>query len=79
MGTFTIPDPYAGKSAKELRADCRRLLRAAGEMQDIMMWCVNLAPEVVEKLPEPYRKRVKDLIEAYSDPEDEPAPTSTPI
>lgn len=65
MGTFRL-DITKGKSKAQLRADYIRTSRIAGEWQTIALWLVDAGANV-EALPEPYRTKVKKLIESYSD------------
>lgn len=68
--TDFLLDPYDGKSAEELKADCRRLARGYMRQEMTILLLADLAPDAVQKLPRHYRDKVVKLVEAYSDPEE---------
>jgi hypothetical protein len=68
LNVFVLPDPYEGKAADELRADCRRLSRGIGKLQRIIMEMIStLEEDGVAALPPLSRDYANKLIEAYKD------------
>jgi len=66
MGALVI-DAFAGKTAEELQADCRRLLRVASDRQAIIMEMIEDLGDRVDTLPPRSRDYARKLIEAYRD------------
>ncbi len=66
MPEFTF-DMTAGMSEADLRDAYRRTSRACADWQQVALHLASGDPERVERLQEPYRARMKNLIAAYAD------------
>lgn len=67
MPTFTM-DICEGKDRDQLCKDYRRMLRAYGDMENTLFALLAVCGEThIENMSEPYRTKVKNLIEAYKD------------
>ena len=65
MPTFTLPDPYEGKTLSEMKQRAHELVRALSRWQDIALALAST--HGTSPLRTDDAKAVNDLIEAYKD------------
>ena len=66
MTTFRIPDPYGGWSEMQLRERIRELSLALTDWQ-LIAANMGTVPAALDQLTDAGRKRVENIMEAYSD------------
>ncbi len=65
MATFTLPDPYEGKTPEEMKQRARDLIHALSRWQHIAM---SLADgRGVESLPREWQEELRRHLKAYED------------
>jgi hypothetical protein len=64
-------DPNAGLSRDQLKKKCRVLSRALNDWQFAAMSAAQDNGNDLENVREPYRTKIREMIEAYSDGDDE--------
>lgn len=67
MKTAFVFDAWAGKSEKELKADCRRLNRTAHRFMHMALSLAEHSPAAIEALPVEWREELACYMRAYSD------------
>ena len=60
-------DPYAGLSREQLKKLCYELSRALTDWQFAAMSAAQDSGNNLENVREPYRSKIRELIEAYED------------
>lgn len=65
-GSVTL-DAYAGKTREELKHRCRDLASAVDRWQLAAMFAATGGTNSLDQVPEPYRSKIRKMIEAYSD------------
>lgn len=60
-------DPYADKTRDELKARCAELIQSLGAWHVAAVYAAMSGGNRLENVPEPYRSKIKRMIDAYGD------------